>query len=291
MKNLDDWHSISEEDFRNQGGKGLLEHYYKGSLLSVLQEVDPKHCWMAWRLKQNIPSGYWSKKNQRSFMEWLASELGYKNFDDWYNITSLEIQNRGGASLLAKHYGDSPSEMVCSIFEEHEWRRERFIRVPNGYWDNTQNQRLFMDNLSNEFGYKKKEDWYNVTFQKIQQHGGSTILSKYEESPSLLLQSVYPEHHWNLFKFKTVPRNFWDEQKNQIDFLDDLGKTLGLKDMNGWYSVTKKEIQDNGGAGLIAKFGDSPTNLLRSAYSYHRWTKDGFTKARTQRLEKLITMK
>jgi hypothetical protein len=49
------------------------------------------------------------------------------------------------------------------------------------------------------------EDWYEVTTEDIRKNGGAAVLFYYNGSPSSALQSVYPEHFWDLTKFKNKP--------------------------------------------------------------------------------------
>jgi len=53
---------------------------------------------------------------------------------------------------------------------------------------------------------KRMNSWYKVTRNDIIQKGGSGLLNKYGNSPSKLIQTVYPEHDWKMEKFNT-PRN------------------------------------------------------------------------------------
>src|SRR3979490_2008551 len=72
-------------------------------------------------------------------------------------------------------------------------------------------RKTFFDDLGVQLGYKSMEDWYNVKAKDIQNNGGGGLLTNYyRNSPSEALQSVYPEHNWMLWKFKTVPMGYWE---------------------------------------------------------------------------------
>ncbi len=47
-----DWYRIRVEDVYEEGGKGLLNGHYGGSLLSALQTVYPEYNWKLWRYEQ-----------------------------------------------------------------------------------------------------------------------------------------------------------------------------------------------------------------------------------------------
>ena len=55
-------------------------------------------------------------------------------------------------------------------------------------------------------------------------------------------------------------------RENQRNFLDEFGKQLGFKQMNDWYNITSKKIIENGGSGLLNKYGNSPSKLIMSIY-------------------------
>ncbi len=51
-----------------------------------------------------------------------------------------------------------------------------------------------MDDLAKKLNVKSKEQWYHVTAKEMQQQGATSLLNQYNNSPSKLLQSVYPEY-------------------------------------------------------------------------------------------------
>ena len=55
-------------------------------------------------------------------------------------------------------------------------------------------------------GYKDMKDWYNVAVKDIFKNGGRGLLKWYKDSPSAALGSVYPDHIWELERFKNKPR-------------------------------------------------------------------------------------
>jgi hypothetical protein len=65
-------------------------------------------------------------------------------------------------------------------------------------------------------------------------------LKKYNGSPSQALVGVFPEYNWLPWKFAATPKNFWQDLKNQRNFMDWAGKQLNIKDMSDWYNVTQK---------------------------------------------------
>lgn len=158
--------------------------------------------------------------------------------DDWYNVTTEDIRKNGGIRLL-NGYNSSPSKALISIFPQHDWKLEKFEnkplqlkvshnaqrkeflssiptrlqKIPRGFWKDKENHKKFFDWLQNELGYKRMDDWYNVTKEDICKNVGASVLNKYNDSPSKALMSIYPEHNWELEKFKNKPRKLQESQK------------------------------------------------------------------------------
>ena len=130
----------------------------------------------------------------------------------------------------------------------------------------------FFDGSKVQLGYKYMEDWYRVTKEDIRKNGGEGLLrGSYNGSPSTALRSVYPEHNWDLERFKNKPRKFWEETRNQKKFFDKLYVQLGHKTMDDWYNVTVDEFYKYGGGGLLGGFNNSPSLALQCIYPSHNW--------------------
>jgi len=65
---------------------------------------------------------------------------------------------------------------------------------------------------------------------------------------------------------KRVHKGYWDEARNQRNFLENLAFKLNIKSPENLGSLTVRLITENGGAGLLSKFGGSVQRVLREAY-------------------------
>ena len=91
----------------------------------------------------------------------------------------------------------------------------------------------FFNWLGKQLGYKEMTDWYNVTKEDIQKHGGAGLLaSNYGDSPSKALKGVYPEHNWMLWNFNVIPMRYWGNGENQRTFFQWLGIQLGFEKLS-----------------------------------------------------------
>lgn len=201
-KTMDDWYNITLQGICKHGGYGLLSVYYGNSTLKALQGVYPEHNWVPWKFGYS-PQGFWEKQeNRKQFFDWLGIQLGYKDMNDWYNVTVDHFRKNGGGGLLTSYYSTSPSNALQVIYPSHNWMPWKFAQAPRGFWEKQENWRRFFDWLGTQLGYKDMNDWYTVTLDGICRNGGQALMQLYfNSSPAKALQAVYPEHHWIADKF------------------------------------------------------------------------------------------
>lgn len=60
------------------------------------------------------------------------------------------------------------------------------------------------------------DDWYNLTYENVAKNGGRGLIFYYNNSPSKALCRIYPEHHWEVERFKHKKRGLRESQENQI---------------------------------------------------------------------------
>ena len=129
---LEDFYDITVDDVNANGGSALLQSYYDSSLAQVFQDNYPNHIWQVWKFSQKVRVGYWNiEGNQRDFMDELGKQLGFQQMDDWYGITSKQIVYKKGGSRLLKTFGDSPSNLVTSVYKYHQWNGIQFKTLTN----------------------------------------------------------------------------------------------------------------------------------------------------------------
>jgi hypothetical protein len=279
FNSLNDFYSLSKCDIPKQG-RDLIRDEFRGSVGIALQSLYPQHDWMLWKFKDNVSYGFWKNpQNGKNFMDWLGISLGFQNRNDWYTITKNIIRNNGGNGLLAR-YGNSRSALLSGIYSDHPWDKYKFTTL---YWN--QSHRNFMEWLGRQLGFQKMEDWYSVTYYSICSFGGKGLLSKYGNSPSKLLISVFPDHNWVLFKFQSVPMGFWMKENNCRGYLDWLGEQLGFQSREDWYNISTKDICDRGGHRLLAKYGNSPAKMVQSVYADDIWFPWKFSNSKMYQLD------
>ena len=95
--------------------------------------------------------------------------------------------------------------------------------VPQRFWKHKKNRKKFFDWLMTELGYKCMDDWYNVTTEDFYKNGGAGLLaSYYNSSPSLALQTVYPEHNWDMDKLSKLRQGLKMSQREVVLALQEI---------------------------------------------------------------------
>jgi hypothetical protein len=82
--------------------------------------VYPEYEWLPWRFPRT-PKQYWENDvNKKKFLDWAAKELGIKEHTDWYRVSTKDIQELGGGSLLSK-FGLSLTQLLSHVYPELKW--------------------------------------------------------------------------------------------------------------------------------------------------------------------------
>ena len=110
---------------------------------------------------------------------------------------------------------------------------------------------MFLNELKENLNLNTFEDWNSITAKQIQFNGGRSLLHTY----SLLeLKCLgFPEGKLEFYNHFT-PAGFWNNEKNVINFLNNLKNKLNLKSIEDWNSLTQKQIEINGGRTLLQKY-------------------------------------
>eukprot|EP01114_Cavostelium_apophysatum_P003275 TRINITY_DN13075_c0_g1_i1.p1 TRINITY_DN13075_c0_g1~~TRINITY_DN13075_c0_g1_i1.p1 ORF type:complete len:257 (+),score=47.93 TRINITY_DN13075_c0_g1_i1:158-928(+) len=143
----------------------------------------------------------WTLNNQRARFDSFAKELGIKEWQDWYKISTRSLKYN---VVWRNIHRGSLSVALRNVYPEHPWQIFDFLQVPAGYWDDFECQKKYWNILEHRLGIKNAEDWYNVSIVNIQQHGCWGLLhTKYKGSLKLALRALKPEHDWNFDRFKS----------------------------------------------------------------------------------------
>jgi hypothetical protein len=266
---------VRARDVAAVGGLGLLKAY-AGSLPRLLATLVPEHVWDVTRFRRR-PPGFWQRPGvQRAFLDSLRVKLGLAPHDHaaWYALTAARVVAVGGAALLAQHR-NSLAVLLPALVPEHAWDVTRFSKRPRGYWSAPGAHRAFASELGVKLGIAAHDyaAWYRVDTRALLAVGGATLLARYHFSLSQLLRAVYPEHAWDVTRFPSKPRDYWQDPQRARSFLLAVAHALGHApgDLDAWYAVTRRDLLRCGARALLKHFGDSPRALLTSVFAEHEW--------------------
>jgi hypothetical protein len=259
---IDDWYNISTEEIKQKGGRGLLARY-KGSIIYALSNLLPEYKFSIWKFKYK-PKKLWSNlENRRNYIKWLANELGFNCFEDWYKFTQSDFANNHGNGILDLFKG-SHINAILENFPEYDWKRWLFDCVPKDYWKNHENRLSYFKWLKKQLGYKNENDWYKITLKMFETHKGSGLLQLvYNKSPILFLKECMPEIDWKEWKLVSAPNGFWHKKENCVKYLNWLRGILGYKTNDDWYKLTCDDLINNYGSALVQKYGSPAVILIK----------------------------
>lgn len=268
VNRMEDWYQVSQAQICQSGGSGLLLRYQM-SPSKMITSLLPEYPWNMEKFTRKITGKWDNMQLQRNFLLEIGKRLNITKMEDWYEITQLQIIEKGGGGLLQRHR-TSISRMITTVFSEHEWRLDMFIRAPKGLRNDSQGWRESLDSLGRRIGIKQMEDWYNVSLAQIRE-GDEALLTRYRNSPSKMLTSLLPEHKWDLRRFTSKPRGTWDIESQKI-FMNQLAKKIDVTQMEQWYQVSAAQIREHGGGGLLSgRYSNSPPKMIISLFPEHHW--------------------
>lgn len=267
VSGVEGWFSVPRETLLEKGGK-LLKRF-DDSLFRMVSAMYPEHVWDPSQF--NRWPGIWvEKKYQERYLNWVSKELGVCSPTDWQNVTPKQIEEKGGAGLL-QQYNGSLFQALASVYPGHKWDLWKFGKAPNGYWEASDNQKVFFEGVATKLGVKELEDWYSVDPMDVKQEGVSVFTQQFGGSLATALQAIYPNHTWHPWKFKqNLPKGYWENNANVKRFLEWVSKELKMADLSGWYFVTNTKLAQLGGANLVSKSGGL-LPMLRKCYPSHKW--------------------
>jgi len=272
INHLSDWYQYSGLNIVEKNGKGLINKF-DGSLYLLLSSVYPSFDWKPW-LFASPPRNLWTTmETKHKFAKHLEQELHLQTPSDWLQVTTEDFIQHGGSGLL-KEYQGSIANYLQDIYPEKQWNDWEFKNknLLTSFWTQ-ENARNYFSWLAPKVGVTKPEDWNKLTAETLIQNGGKSLLNKHNGSLFNLLSWVFPEISWNRHNFMKgdTKRYMWEDPQQVLQFMESVKSELGVKEMTDWYKVTVRELRAVGGRGILARYGDSILNILKTIYPYYEW--------------------
>ena len=273
----EDWYNIQLKDIKNNYGDGLITTITNKeknfNYLSFIVKVFPEFN-LNINNFQYTPKNYWKNPiHSRQYGKKLEKKLGYTKPEDWYNISLADFNNNKGGGVISRYYRNSPRLFAQFMYPNYEWYQWKFLGgVPDNYWEDIKEQKIFTIWLGKKLGYTKPEHWYNIRKEIISKNGGSNLLSRYyNNSPQLFVKSMFPEETWDTKKFAQVINGYWKDIENQKYELELLANELGYTKPEHWYKLTWRIARKYVYGLLSGTYNNSVCLMIETVYSDIDW--------------------
>ena len=238
--------------------------------------------WMPGR----VPLRFWQDEtHRRDYLLWSAHRLGFRSMEDFYRLELGACYRRNYGRGLAAFWGNSALAAVRECFPEYDWKPWLFVAVPKGFWESLGNRRSYLDWLGQRLGYRRMNDWYEITIHDFLGNRGAGLMAYYRSSPALAVTSLVPGRNWCEWKFQQVPLGFWDTAENRHRYLRWVGKELRFHRPEDWYWIRARDITSRHGSELVQRYA-SLYDLMREFLPHLDW--DRVDKHRPIRVEEIL---
>ena len=229
---------------------------------------------------------------ENAIWEWFKIQLGITRHEQWYRVTHGDFASHQGSSLLCNN--QSYLEPIMNFVSDYDWKEWLFPKVPDGFWQCSDNRVRYMNWLGKRLGYRKPEDWYSVSQAIFYQNGGAGILHEFGDILQDVVKDYLPSYEWQPWLFHCVNKGHWESRINRLFYLRWLEKKLGYKRPEDWYRVRSRDFIVNRGSSLLLWAKHYPPNVLKELYPGYQWrawqfhqVSKGFWTKRANRLEYL----
>ncbi|MFW6059087.1 MAG: hypothetical protein ACODAQ_02835 [Phycisphaeraceae bacterium] len=197
FETIEDWHQLSQQDFHDHHGTGLLGMYYGNSPLRALKDYKPRVKWREWEFGA-VTQGFWQKRENRiRYMNWLGEQLGFRKAEDWYHVTRRHFRENRGEPMLRAYPEALPIHALREYMPDVDWKEWLFHRVPNGFWHEDRNRRRYMRWLGRVLEFRRPNDWYRLSQRHVRLTGGGALLNmRYNNCLADMLAEHFPQREW-----------------------------------------------------------------------------------------------
>eukprot|EP01118_Nematostelium_gracile_P001159 TRINITY_DN1119_c0_g3_i1.p1 TRINITY_DN1119_c0_g3~~TRINITY_DN1119_c0_g3_i1.p1 ORF type:complete len:421 (+),score=92.33 TRINITY_DN1119_c0_g3_i1:78-1340(+) len=204
-------------------------------------------------------------ERDKQFVERLIKSLGLK---DHRSLKRKEIVSSGGNSILQR-YNNSVKSLLATLFPSDQLDTES---------DHLSTNRLFLEKLATKLKFTSKEDFYGLKVKDLEEDGGHSILSSHHRSPANVVMETFPEHPWEIQRFRK-PSGHFNSIENRRKYLKFLEISLKIREMEDWYRLKNSDFYN--AEEFLSKYGNSVPRLLQSEFPEHQWERSKFGNSRT----------
>ncbi len=171
------------------------------------------------------------QQQPQQFFQYLATQLNILSTDQWYEVDKMDVIDRGGESILNNYSDGSLIRALHSIYPTFSW-----------------------------------EDWkFSSSISYNENNGNSSNNNRSDYSNPTTIgynPSNYPTKE---------SEQIWENKRVQVQFMNTIGKQLGIRQLDDWYTTNRSQIEQLGGSKLLRVVGGSLFKLLSTVYPDHDW--------------------
>eukprot|EP01125_Pyxidicula_operculata_P000063 TRINITY_DN1008_c0_g3_i1.p1 TRINITY_DN1008_c0_g3~~TRINITY_DN1008_c0_g3_i1.p1 ORF type:complete len:638 (-),score=58.48 TRINITY_DN1008_c0_g3_i1:11-1924(-) len=232
----------------------------------------------------NLPS-----LDDRSFLDSISIELGFKKFDDLFELKTEWIKNSGGSSYLHLH-NQNMFELTKHVYPEYPWRVFDRHKVGRNIWKQSEFNLEFLDHTGKQTNKSTFMDWYQDStedFKKLNRFMEVNEFSSLFE----VFNSCYPLFSWNPWSFLRVSDHFWLNESNVRSYLDSTFFCSSIRTIQNTYDIDVNDdssIDPESGKtlnpsirihdSLLKIYKGSLSKLVENVYPFFLWEPWRFTK-------------
>ena len=252
-----EWSLLSPQDFADAGGKGLLN---RGSIYSLLCKTYPEVDWS--RCRPALDPTFWKTvQNQRQFLDFVADYFSLMRKEELMTTAKTEIQRLGGEQLLKMY--PNRMEMLRTCYPELLWPN---IDSPR-QWADSNLHLKFVEYVEKVTGVQKVEDWRKIKRDELIRLGGGPLMRRYGNIYEMLKHVYGNEIVSDVLQVRRrLPPGSRKQKQIIFEYLCD---SLAFKNMEDWYSLTKKDMYACGPKfyNILGK----PSDFIPQMFPKYKW--------------------
>lgn len=229
---------LSSSYLKENGGAWLLR-LYKDSPAKMFSTLYPELLILEepWRFPE-ITQRSWSRDPAmvRGFLDWVATKMGVHKPMDWLEKSSSDLSQYGGKNIV-RHSKGSWSAILRKAYPEFEWPDDSDT-------ESIDDVRRIIDAAMKNLGLEL-HDMYEIQLSQL--YGDSKLQNilryRFNSSISNALVTAFPEHAWDISRFKELPSDPAKRLSLLMRFVKDtLTPSLHIGKLEDWYRVSKHDI-------------------------------------------------
>jgi len=280
FQTYEDWYRVTVSNFRENYGATLVLNKYGGHMHRVVTENFPEYDWKLWLFNRTPGRMFDDWQFRKDAIEWMASEIGIEEPEDWYRVSRKEFKENRLWGMLSHQYSSSVFNLVNDIYPEIDWKPWLFEKAPNALWNDEANWNEYLDWFEERMEITDPVEWYMVKaddFAKL--NGNALLFDKFSGSPRQVAEYRYPDFPWQQWKFQKVEWGYWQNPSNAKEYLEHLAGVMGIEEVTDWYKVTRRDFEENEGGGILGSFNTSPFTIISQHIDGEEWKPWLFDKA------------